>query len=171
MTQGLHRIKILLDEVDAPVHTTSTISKDNQTNRPRATLTNKIIKRIKPTIIDDSVGEVVHIKFKSGRKNTVFFASSTSTCSLLKQLYKCFEESRNKLEILVKGIPKGMWTPDTLAGSNYVPIGVSFRSGTQGNNKRLPFLRAECSNKRLVCISRIYSKLLGIEAAIIKNTV
>ena len=169
MTTGLHRIKILQQGVDAPVHATSAICKDSQTSRPRATLTSEIIKTINPTVIDNLVGEVVHIKFESGRKNTVFFASSTSTCPLLKHLYNCFEESRHKLEILVKGIPNSLWISDTLAGGNYIPMGVSFRSGTQGSNKKLPFLWAECSNNRLICISRIYAKLLGIEAAIIKK--
>jgi hypothetical protein len=161
------KIKVGEEWMEAPVHPITTKSKDRESSRPRANLTGEIMKKIKPPIVDNSKGDVVHIKFKSGRENTAFFASSTSKCHLLKKLYKSFEESKKDLEVLLQEIPVDVWKLDTLGGSKYFSLGASLRSGTQGSRKDLPFLRKECQYKLLMDISKIYAKLLGIEAAII----
>lgn len=162
-------MKIGQESVEAPVHDFSTISKGKQGCRPRAILTPDLITKINPPIVDASVGEVVPITFKNGRTNTAFFATSQSKCPLLKQLYECFQAYRKELELMCKQIPAHLWITDTLAGGKYLPMGVSVRSGTQGSSKKLPFLRKECSNRLLMDISKIYAKLLGIEASIIQK--
>jgi hypothetical protein len=160
------KIKVGDEWIEAQVHPTTVISRDQESTRPRATLTQDIIHKINPPMVGSLDGDVVHIRFASGCKNTEFFASSTSENPLLKQLYDVL---KNQTEVLLKEIPDLVWNLDTFSGSKYLSLGFSLKSGTQGSPRKLPFLRLECRFKLLMDISKIYAKILGIKAAIINK--
>jgi hypothetical protein len=76
------KIKIGDKCLDTPIHETSTVSKDLESSRPGATLTEQVLDEIAPPIVDSSTGEVVHIEFSSGRKNTVLSVAQTAVSML-----------------------------------------------------------------------------------------
>ena len=129
--------------------------------RPRPVLSSSIAKKVGAQSIDNRFGDIVRIQFPSGRQNTVFFARRDSECEYLRGLHEYITNNRQSFEELYQQVPPHLWEKDSLAGGEYLPMGLSLRSGTQGSNRSCPFLRQESAYNVCKAIAHLYGDMYG----------
>ena len=137
--------------------------------RPRPILSASIANMVGAQVIDNSFGDLVHIRFPSGRQNTVLFARNDSKCKYLRELHEFITNNRNGFEELYQNVPPHLWEKDSLAGGKYLPMGMSLRSGIQGSNPRCPFLRQESAYNVSKAIAHFYENIYGRLAMLMKK--
>ena len=137
--------------------------------RPRPILSASIANMVGAQVIDNRCGDVVRIKFPSGRQNTGFAARNDSKCKYLRELHEYITNNRNGFEELFQKVPPHLWEKDSLAGGKYLPMGMSLRSGIQGSNPRCPFLRQESAYKVCKAIAHFYENIYGRLAMLMKK--
>lgn len=166
-TKKIGTMKVGGERVEAAIHEWTNKCKGKEGSRPRAFLNAGLVEKLNPPLIDDSKGGVVEIEFSNDRRNTVFFAKENSSCPLLKGLYKCVDQYKQKLKLFCQEIREKSWQHDNLAGGKYLAAGFAMRGGTQGSPADLPFLRNECAYKLVMELHDIYASIAGWQARIL----